>query len=59
MSDPTSAGALVRIMCGLIQILHVGNMGVGPSFWFHMIKLIITLSTTAFLIKHTVHMIPS
>lgn len=50
---------LVIILCGLMQILRVGNMCIGPSFWFHMIKLFDTkLSTIAFLIKHIVHMIP-
>lgn len=60
MSDPILAGALVGVMRGLIQILHVANTCVGgPSLWFHMIKLFdTTLSTTAFLIKHIVHMIP-
>lgn len=40
VSDPTSARAPVGVMCGLIPSLRVGNMSVGPSFWFCMRKTV-------------------
>lgn len=49
---------LVIILCGLIQILHVGNMCVGPLFWFHMIKLWYKVNYNCISNKTWVHMIP-